>query len=983
MRRKKIILLFILLFSFFVSSCDKKEIKSYNIYYIVDESEIVTKAYNEDFVLTEEIALNDASYNKDGYTKDGFYLDSNYNTRAVFPYTVKESKTFYLKWNKKEANKYNVKFYNGDSLYKELVIDEGKKIDSFDAPTKENYSFKGWFDASFINEFSFTTPINQNYNLYAKWEYIPVNNEIISGYNEGIYIIIDDNNPANYNIYYSLANKKSFTKIDNQLIRLENDKIRADILGLKADLYDIKIENSKETKIIEDIVVYEADRSGYAHFNYNSGVGAYNNDGSLKENAVIVYVTNETKNTVKAKIGDKDCVGLAQILQAQANSNYPLNIRILDTIEAATWPKTTPAVTRYSEATTTTVRGVNDKYLELKNYSEEDIIKEGFNQLDESKYTKLNGLTNKIKYDASKNEFDSYYNMLDIADAKNVTIEGVGENAGLFQWGLMWKRSSSVEVKNLTFTDYTEDACTVEGSGEDANLRTLSAFTTNRIWIHNNTFNKGVNYWDVCSEQDKHDGDGTTDFKRVAYVTVSYNHYIKNHKTGLVGGGDTQMSAAITFHHNFYDECQSRLPFARQANMHMYNNYYYKSSGNNMQIYAGAYAFIENCYFDNVKNTFRVTESTSGTGTPAVKSFNNIFINSSTSGATVVQSRTQVVNNQNVFGPTFDTNSSIFYFDSANQKSDVLILNDTEDVPQIIPNYAGAGANYYKSILKTKSEISHTITLKNGNDIFLTIKAYDNEKAKIPSTTPSGNGVFKAWVDENNIEFDWNTPITNDLVLFASFTEKPSYEGLLNNKNIVLNYDFNSTTNNEILPQFEGYNKKGIFGNTNGTDYQKANAIYSNSKVQTNDNDDGAAALIVCSCGEAFEDGIVKGWIDLSIGEQKGSKWAILSFVDKNGLTILKIGANASSNLSYSLGDDPLDNGIALETSTINKNAKYQIYYEFNLDSKTTTLIINGQLYIINNSIESFSGFYTMTNSKGTGSSARIVALDNILIIKE
>ena len=39
------------------------------------------------------------------------------------------------------------------------------------------------------------------------------------------------------------------------------------------------------------------DRSGYAFFNH-SGIVAYNEDGTLKSNADVIYVTNETKNTV-------------------------------------------------------------------------------------------------------------------------------------------------------------------------------------------------------------------------------------------------------------------------------------------------------------------------------------------------------------------------------------------------------------------------------------------------------------------------------------------------------------------------------------------------------------------------------------------------------------------------------------------------------------------------------------------------------------
>ena len=973
---KKIKLLgLISLFILSLSACDKK---TYQISYVVDNDKTITATYDKGKVLTSFEMKEDAPYEKEGYTRDQYYFDNLFTEPVMYPYTVTEDKSLYLRWVKNLPASYKITFYDGDSIYKEVVITEGELLPEPLGPDKEDYQFAGWVDSAF-NQFDFSKPIDNNYELYAKWNYVSIDNGVVSGYNEGIYAIMPYTTiePSSYTISYSLANQNNFKAIDSELIRKENNSIRADILGLKSDIYDVKIECAGKTEIIEDIIVYESDKSGYAHFNY-AGVGAYNDDGSLKDDAVVIYVTNETKNTVEAQIGDKTCVGLAQILQAQSGSNKPLNIRILDTIGAATWSKSSPAVSRYSEATTSTVKGLNNQYLELKNYSEADLINGGFNSLDESTYTKLNGLTNKIKYDSSKKEFDSYYNMLDINGAKNVTVEGVGEKAGLFQWGFTWKNSSSIEVRNLTFKDYTEDACSFEGADESL---TLQGFNTNRIWVHNNTFYKGVNYWDVCSEQDKHDGDGSLDLKRLAYVTISYNEFIKNHKTGLVGGSDSQHTAAITYHHNFYNECQSRLPFARQANMHMYNNYYYKSTGNNMQIYAGAYAFIENCYFDNTKNTFTVR--TADGKAAAVKSYNNIYNNCSSNGATIVSSRTEAVSNDNLYGKTFDTNSSIFYYNDTTQTSDVLLLNNTEDVPTIVPNYAGAGANYYKSILQTKSANSFIITLKNGDETFLTLKVYEGSKAKCPTNVPTSTSLFKCWVDENNNEFDWSTIITSNITLHASYVEAPTYEGLKASQNKVADYDFSNTTAGQTLPQFISYDTKGVFGNTNGTDYTIANAAYTGSAVQTVDNDERGAAYIIVSCGEAYESGIVKGWVDLSIGEQKGSKWALLTFIDKDGLAVLKIGANSSSYLAYSLGSDPLDNGEALENSAIAKNAKYSIYFEFDLNTGTTTLIINNTLHKIQNAVTSLQGFYTMTNNKGTGSSARVVTLDNIIIVKE
>ena len=277
------------------------------------------------------------------------------------------------------------------------------------------------------------------------------------------------------------------------------------------------------------------------------------------------------------------------------------------------------------------------------------------------------------------------------SDAENVTVEGIGEDAGIYCWGFTWSNCNSVEVRNLTFDDYTEDACAFQGS-EDA--VTVNGFTSNRIWIHHNTINEGNNSWDVCAEQDKHEGDGGTDLKRTAYVTLSYNHYYKCHKTGLVGGGDSQTSACITFHHNWYQSCGSRLPLARQANMHMYNNYYQGSTGTNMSLRAGAFAFIENCYFDNANHPIQTDE---GDGRDAfAKVYNSIFVGDqieSNQNVTEVDDRAERVGNtDNFLGEQyyyFDTNSDVFYYDGVNGRSDVEVMHDTSEIAALVPSLAG------------------------------------------------------------------------------------------------------------------------------------------------------------------------------------------------------------------------------------------------------------------------------------------------------
>lgn len=496
----------------------------------------------------------------------------------------------------------------------------------------------------------------------------------------------------NVKVEYKLSSENTYKSIDKELIRQKDTSTaRFDALGLKKGIYDFKITTSSSKSLeMKNIEIASYDRSGYAHFNNgNNSVGAYNDDGTVKNNATIVYVNDSNKNSVKATLNGKEYTGVSNILKNQEKNKNPLIIRFVGRINAATWNEI-----KYTKGSSNlsidAIKDKNGKALPQQTLDEDAIIKGGHNTLNTSTYTKLDGLTNKIIYDQSKKEFDSYYNMLDVVNAKNVTIEGVGDDAMLFQWGFTWKNCSFIEVRNLTFDDYPEDACSFEGSDDST---TLSGFTTGHIWVHNNLFNEGKNYWDVCPEQDKHEGDGATDFKKNAYITLSYNNYFKNHKTGLVGGGDTQHTACLTFHHNFYDQCQSRLPLARRANMHMYNNYYYKTSNTSMSIRANGYAFAEACYFESGNNPMEV--KTEG----VIKSYNNKIEGCSGSqNGTNVTSREQKVTNKNEYDQNFDTNPTNFYYDATNKVSKVSYLSTPEQAKEDCKNYTGPGrANIFKT----------------------------------------------------------------------------------------------------------------------------------------------------------------------------------------------------------------------------------------------------------------------------------------------
>lgn len=647
---------------------------------------------------------------KDYYTFDGWYDNAEFNGEA---YTkIPETSTGAVEyWAKLTANKFNVT----------LNLDGGKSSGlteytygvgaTLPTATKQGYKFLGWYTQASggTKVESITASEHADKTFYAHWEEIISTDIEISacaGYAEGIYVEfpkVKDVSDSAYSVEYKKHSDgdDKYVAIDSELIRVNNTAktVRADIVGIAAGNYDIVVKAGSKTPAVKtNIAVTAQDRSGYAHFNASEGVGAYKDDGTPKSNAIIVYVTEATKNSVTAKFGSTTYTGIVKILQNLSKSSKPVIIRIVGTIGAATWNtieyNTGADIAKKAitpDIVISKTPGKNGAQLSKQNYTQKQLKDGGFNTYNTSVATILDNLEGTLKYDTSKKEFDSCWNDCQISDANNVTIEGIGTDAGLFQWGMTWKKSNSIEVKNLTFEDYTEDACSFEG---DTSVTNVNNFNSKRIWLHNNTFYIGMNYWDVCNEQDKHDGDGSTDFKGTSYVTIAYNHYIKTHKTGLIGGGDTHNSANITFHHNYYEQCQSRLPLARRANMHMYNNYYYKSSGTNMSIRAGGYAFVEACYFENAQNPVETkdydvkekneegVEVVVATLRGVAKLYNCTLVetdvksdyrlNTTKNHITIATSRTQTVSNDNTFNKTFDTNSSAFYYESGKTKASLL-----------------------------------------------------------------------------------------------------------------------------------------------------------------------------------------------------------------------------------------------------------------------------------------------------------------------
>jgi pectate lyase len=213
-----------------------------------------------------------------------------------------------------------------------------------------------------------------------------------------------------YNVYYT-GNGFTDQKIDDQLIRSYGSYFRADIPGLKAGTYTVKVKpvvNGTEGTgaTTGNLTVTAHDRNGFA-FESGRVPGGYKADGTPKDNAVILYITQNTKNTISMNItgaSANPCIGLQNILYAikKGKDTRPFIIRLIGNI------------------TDMTVMEGGDVVIE------------------------------------NANNASSY-----------VTFEGIGDDAVANGWGVRLKSASNIEVSNLGFMNCNSTAGDNVGMQQD------------------------------------------------------------------------------------------------------------------------------------------------------------------------------------------------------------------------------------------------------------------------------------------------------------------------------------------------------------------------------------------------------------------------------------------------------------------------------------------------------------------------------------
>lgn len=177
--------------------------------------------------------------------------------------------------------------------------------------------------------------------------------------------------------------------------------------------------------------------------------------------------------------------------------------------------------------------------------------------------------------------------MLQLKDNGNVTYEGIGDDATLSGWGFDFQRCTNVVVRNLGFQGQPEDQISFQNS----NLN---------LWVAHNDHYLGKG--NPGADADKLYGDGPLDIKSgSSWASVAYNHYHGCKKTNGIGFGGDSTDLVMTFHHNFYDSCGSRMPRISYVSMHVYNSYFKAAQTYAIAAANGCSAFIQGNFFENSK----------------------------------------------------------------------------------------------------------------------------------------------------------------------------------------------------------------------------------------------------------------------------------------------------------------------------------------------------------------------------------------------
>ncbi|MCB2379271.1 T9SS type A sorting domain-containing protein [Hymenobacter sp. BT635] len=337
------------------------------------------------------------------------------------------------------------------------------------------------------------------------------------------------------------------------------------------------------------------------------------------------------------------------------------------------------------------------------------------------------------------------YDKIEIKDRNNISIIGVGTSGEFNGIGLYVRRATNIIIQNIKVHHVQlgpKDCIGIEGPA-------------NHVWV------------DHCELYNQHQGvgvddyDGLLDIKDDAeYVTFSWNYLHDAWKASLSGFTETDTyNRKVTYHHNRFENINSRLPLFRGGTGHVFNNYYKDIASTAINSRVGACVKIENNYFLNTKN-------------PYVSAYSSVVGYGDITGNMLVNSPFQYSSDTYQLGAC---TLAIPYSYSG-------VLNTAADVPTVV--LAGAGVGKLGSVTSLKKaekgqfevfpnpfQGAATFALTLAGPSRVGIELFTLAGQKVAAVTTPGQ-VLGAGTHR----FDYrNASLTPGLYFYVVTTEKGSY----------------------------------------------------------------------------------------------------------------------------------------------------------------------------------------------------------------
>lgn len=136
-----------------------------------------TVTYNQDYAGSTSPTVQVVSggtvaslaLSRTAYTMDGWFTTSGGSTAVDFNTAISADTEIFAKWT--AVPTYTISFDSqGGSAVSDVVVSQGDTLSAPTAPTKDGYTFVGWYtESACTNAYDFNTTITANDQLFAKW----------------------------------------------------------------------------------------------------------------------------------------------------------------------------------------------------------------------------------------------------------------------------------------------------------------------------------------------------------------------------------------------------------------------------------------------------------------------------------------------------------------------------------------------------------------------------------------------------------------------------------------------------------------------------------------------------------------------------------------------------------------------------------------------------------------------------------------------